>query len=110
VIFDEQEHPSVPQSFPFSPQPPNTSLTPFPAETQRTQVGGTSFPLPSGFNFGWLYLDLNTTVAAAGNNPPVDPAAAQAWVVYTLASNGHFGVGIDAIRLDSACAANHFVP
>jgi len=110
VIFDEQEHPSVPQSFPFSPQPPNTSLTPFPAETQRTQVGGASFPLPSGFNFGWLYLDLNTTVACAGSVPPVDPAAAQAWVVYTLASNGHFGVGIDAIRLDSACAANHFVP
>ncbi len=108
VIFDEQEHPVVPQTFPFSPQPPTGSLIPFPAETQRTQVNGTAFPVP--FNFGWLYLDLNTTVPAAGNNPPVDPAAAQAWVVYTLASNGHFAVGIDAIRLDSACAANHFVP
>jgi hypothetical protein len=30
--------------------------------------------------------------------------------VYTLASNGHFGIGIDAIRLDSACAALHFTP
>ncbi|HLX06261.1 MAG TPA: tail fiber domain-containing protein [Thermoanaerobaculia bacterium] len=110
VIFDEQEHPSVPQTFPFSPQPPNSSTIPFPAETQRTQVGGASFPLPAGFDFGWLFLDLNTTVAAAGNNPPVDPAAAQAWVVYTLASNGQFGVGIDAIRLDSACAASHFFP
>nr|MDP9120579.1 hypothetical protein [Acidobacteriota bacterium] len=79
-----------------------------PAETQRTQVGGASFPVP--FNFGWLYLDLNTTVAAAPNSPPVDPAAAQAWVIETLASNGRFAVGIDAIRLDSACAANHFVP
>jgi len=110
VIFDEQEHPSVPQAFPFSPQPPTTTNIPFPAETQRTQVGGAAFPLPAGFNFGWLFLDLNTTVACAGSVPPVDPAAAQAWVVYTLASNGHFGVGIDAIRLDSACAANHFVP
>ena len=108
VIFDEQEHPSVPQTFPFSPQPPQSGITPFPAETQRTQVNGASFPVP--FQFGWLYLDLNTTVPAAGNNPPVDPAAAQAWVVYTLASNGHFAVGVDAIRLDSACAANHFVP
>ncbi len=110
VIFDEQEHPSVPQTFPFSPQPPNSSTIPFPAETQRTQVGGASFPLPAGFDFGWLFLDLNTTVPAAGNNPPVDPGAAQAWVIYTLASNGQFGVGIDAILLDSACAPSHFVP
>ncbi len=108
VIFDEQEHPVVPQTFPFSPQPPTASIIPCPAETQRVQVGGAAFPVP--FSFGWLYLDLNTTVAAAGANPPVDPAAAQAWVIYTLASNGHFGVGIDAIRLDSACAASHFVP
>jgi Chaperone of endosialidase len=108
TIFDEQEHPVVPQTFPFSPQPPNVGLIPFPAETQRTQVGGSSLPVP--FNFGWIYLNLNTTVACAGANPPVDPAAAQAWVVYTLASNGHFAVGIDAIRLDSACSALHFTP
>jgi Chaperone of endosialidase len=110
VIFDEQEHPAVPQNFPFSPQPPTSNNIPFPAEAQRTQVGGPRFPLPADFDFGWVFLDLNTTVAAAGNNPPVDPAAAQAWVVYTLAANGHFAVGIDAIQLDSACAANHFFP
>jgi Chaperone of endosialidase len=109
-IFDEQEHAVVPLTFPISPQPPNATLVPFPAEAQRTQVGGTSLPLPAQFDFGWIYLDLNTAVAAAGANPPVDPGAAQAWVVYTLASNGHFGVGIDAIRLDSACAALHFFP
>jgi hypothetical protein len=108
VIFDEQEHPVVPTTVPFSPQPPNVGIIPFPAETQRTQVGGAAFPVP--FNFGWLYLNLNTTVACAGSVPPVDPAAAQAWVVATYASNGHFAVGVDAIRLDSACAANHFVP
>jgi hypothetical protein len=108
VIFDEQEHPVVPQTFPFSPQPPTGSLTPCPAETQRVQINGPAFPVP--FSFGWLFMDMNTTVAAAGANPPVDPAAAQAWIIYTLASNGHFAVGIDAIRLDSACAASHFVP
>jgi hypothetical protein len=108
VIFDEQEHPVVPQTFPFSPQPPTGSLTPCPAETQRVQVNGSAFPVP--FSFGWLYMDMNTTVAAAGSNPPIDPAAAQAWIIYTLASNGHFAVGIDAIRLDSACAANHIIP
>jgi len=107
TIFDEQEHPQVPTTTPFSPQPPNLGIIPFPAETQRTQVGGAALPVP--FNFGWIYLNLNTTIS--GNpNPPVDPAAAQAWVVYTLASNGHFAVGIDAIRLDSACAALHFNP
>jgi hypothetical protein len=108
TIFDEQEHPVTPQTFPFSPQPPTGTINPCPAETQRVQVGGASFPVP--FSFGWLYMDMNTTVAAAGNNPPIDPAAAQAWIIYTLASNGHFAVGIDAIRLDSACAAVHFFP
>ena len=82
---------------------------PFPAETNRTQVNGATFPVP--FQFGWLYLDLNVTEpTAAPGLPPVDPAAAQAYVIATYASNGQFGVGIDAIRLDSACAANHFVP
>jgi len=108
AIFNEQEQVVTPTTTPFSPQPPNIGLVPFPAETQRTQVGGSTLPTP--FNFGWLYLNLNTTVACAGANPPVDPAAAQAWVVYTLASNGHFGIGIDAIQLDSACSALHFTP
>jgi len=49
-------------------------------------------------------------VAAAGSNPPIDPGASQAFVFSTLESNGHFAVGIEAIRLDSACAANHAVP
>jgi hypothetical protein len=109
VIFDEQEHPVTPTTIPISPQPPTSTLTPFPAETQRTQVGGSTLAVP--YSFGWLYLDLNVTepVAAPGL-PPVDPAAAQAWVVATLSQNGQYAVGIDAIRLDSACAANHFIP
>ena len=59
------------------------------------------------FDFGWLYLNLNTTVTAAGNNPPEDPAAAQAWVITTMDAQGRFSVGFDAIQLDSACSANH---
>jgi hypothetical protein len=108
VIFDEQEHPVVPQSFPFSPQPPTGSLTPCPAETQRVQVNGPALPVP--FSFGWLFMNMNTTVNQAPTVPPVDPSAAQAWIIYTLASNGHFAVGIDAVRLDSACASSHFNP
>jgi hypothetical protein len=110
LIFDEQEHPALPTIQPVSPQPPGLTLTPFPAETQRTKVNGSTLPVP--FPFGWLYLDLNTTIGVtdASNKPDVDPAADQAYVIATLEANGHFAVGIDAIRLDSACAANHFVP
>ncbi len=108
VIFDEQEQPQVPQTFPVSPQPPSSGITPFPAEAQSTHVGGADFPVP--FDFGWLYLDLNTSVAAAGAVPPEDPAAAQAWVTARMTAQGRFSVGFDAIQLDSACAANHTVP
>jgi hypothetical protein len=71
-------------------------------------VGGASFPVP--YKFGWLYLDLNTTVSAAGNVPPEDPAAAQAWIEAVMSALGRYSVGFDAIKLDSACVANHFVP
>jgi hypothetical protein len=106
-IFDETEQVNTPQTFPFSPQPPQQGIIPFPAESQRTRVNGADLPVP--FNFGWLYLDLNTTIS--GNpNPPFDPAAAQAWVSITMDANGRFSVGFSAIQLDSACAPNHFVP
>jgi hypothetical protein len=40
----------------------------------------------------------------------VDPRAAQAFVTAFDEAGGRFAVGIEAIRLDSACAASHFVP
>jgi hypothetical protein len=108
VIFDEQENPDVPTTFPVSPQPPGQSLTPFPAEAQRTAIDGAAFPVP--FDFGWLYLDLNTTVTIAGSNPPEDPVAAQAWVTASMSAEGRFAVGFDAIQLDNATNANHTTP
>jgi hypothetical protein len=105
-VFDEQEHVDVPQVFPFPPPPP-ISFHPFPAATQRTKIDGPDFPVP--FNFGWIFLDLNTTVT--GNpNPSFDPAASQAWLIYDMDSNGRFSVGFEGLRLDSACAPNHTVP
>jgi hypothetical protein len=105
-IFDEEEHVAVPQTSPVCPQPPQNFI-PFPAATQRVSVNSAPFPVP--FNFGWTYLDLNATVT--GNpNPPFDPAAAQAWLIYDMDSNGHFSVGFEGLRLDSACAPNHVVP
>jgi hypothetical protein len=108
VIFDEQEHVSTPPGCIVSPCLPNQGLIPFPAEANRTRVGGPSLPVP--FNFGWLYLNLNTTVTAAGNVPPEDPAAAQAWVIATYSANGQFAVAPNAIQLDNASSALHFVP
>jgi hypothetical protein len=108
VIFDEQENPDVPQTFPISPQPPDIAISPFPAEAQRTAVDSDIFPIP--FDFGWLYLNLNTAVAAAGNNPPEDPTAAQAWVTAVMDAEGRFSVGFDAVTLDDACNALHFTP
>ncbi|MFL6235067.1 MAG: hypothetical protein ACJ76N_18175 [Thermoanaerobaculia bacterium] len=105
VIFDEQEHPQVPQTFPVSPQPQSSTLVPFPAESQSTHVGGSSLPVP--FNFGWIYLDLNTTVTGATNNPR-DPAAAQAFVTIRATSQGRYSVGYDALHLDSACSAGSY--
>jgi hypothetical protein len=108
VIFDEEENPQTTTTVPVSPPPPQQNLNPFPAEAQSVQVDSAALPVP--FDFGWLYLDLNTSVAAAGNNPPEDPQAAQAWVSALMDAEGRFGVGFDAVRLDSACRAVHSVP
>jgi hypothetical protein len=108
VIFDEAENPDVPTTFPISPQPPTGSLAACPAEAQRVELGGPSFPLP--FDFGWLYLDLNHTVTPPGSNPREDPGAAQAWVAAVMTAEGRYAVGFDAIQLDSACEASHFTP
>jgi len=106
VIFDEQEHAIIPQP-PVSA--PVTDFNPFPAEAQRTLLGGSAFPLP--FNFGWLSLDLNATPGEAvlNPNPPEDHAAEQAWVTVRMESQGRFSVGFDAVQIDSACSAHHAV-
>jgi hypothetical protein len=106
VIFDEEEQPYVPLSIPSSPQQPQQSFAPFPAETQQVMVGGANFPVP--FDFGWLYLNLNTKVF--GVNEPTDTAAAQAWVAVRMSSQGRFSVGFDAIQIDSASRARHQTP
>jgi len=119
VIFDEEETPFEPETFPVSPQPPQASLVPFPAETQKVGVG--SAELPSPFEFGWVAFNLNTEVTAAGNNPPEDKAAAQAWVFVVMEASvagpgqlkqtsGSYSSGYDATRPDCACQAAHKRP
>lgn len=105
LAFDEEENPTLEQSLPVSPQPPAGGFTPFPAEANAVEVGGAEFPVVP--DFGWLFLDLNTSVTPAGAVPPEDPLAAQAWVSAAMDAEGRFSVGFDAIQLDSACAARH---
>jgi len=107
ATFDEQEHPVLPVTFPVLP-PPMPPFMPFPAAAQRVRVNGPALPVP--FFFGWFYFNLNLAVPAAGNNPPADPAAAQAWVTAIMDASGRFSVGFDAIQLDRACEPKHFVP
>lgn len=97
VAFDEQEHTEDPAA-------PN----PFPVSAQRVKIDGPD--LPVSFDSGWLYLNLNTTVAAAGSNPPEDAAATQAWVTVVHENKGRFTVGNRAVQLDSATTASHFAP
>lgn len=106
VIFDEEEQPDVPETFPVSPQPEEGGLIPFPAEAQRVTVNGPDGALPSPFEAGWMFLNLNQTNVAQGAVPPEVADAAQAWVTTVMSAEGRFSVGFNAIVLDSACNPN----
>ncbi|HVG10686.1 MAG TPA: hypothetical protein VNM67_23485, partial [Thermoanaerobaculia bacterium] len=83
----------------------------FPLEAQRVSLDGNnvigSDPAPDA-DFGWIYLNLNTTVAGV-SYPAANPTVAQAWVTTVMDADGRFSVGYDAIQLDSACAATNVV-
>jgi hypothetical protein len=101
VAFDEQEQAEA----------PSFSSAPFPAATQRVTLASSQFPLTT--SSGWLYLNLNTTVAGAGGGL-TDPAAAQAWVtvlsrVQQGPNGGRYDVGFRAVRIDSARSASHLL-
>lgn len=93
AVFDDQENLSL-----------LSGVTPFPAVTQRVEVGGPAFPVP--YSFGWINLNLNTVSTV----PPSDPTAAQGWVAISLDSGGSLSMGYDAIQIDNATNALHSVP
>jgi hypothetical protein len=95
LAFDEQENAVAPHT------------RPFPAATQRVPVSSLGLP----YGAGWLFLNLNASVAAAGSNPPEDPRAAQAWVMTVMSDkDGVLKSGYDAMQYDSACRSRHFKP
>ena len=104
VAFDEEENPEDLCFTGDIVSPPlGGAQTCFPLEAQRVSLQGGnqigSDPTPSE-NFGWMYLNLNHTVA--GTDP--FPGVAQNWVTVVLDAKGRFSAGFDAIKLDSACA------
>jgi hypothetical protein len=112
VAFDEQENP---QDLCFTGDvvspPLGGEQTCFPLEAQRVSLTGGnvigSDPTPTA-EFGWMYLNLNHTLAASAGTDPF-PGIAQAWVTAVMSAEGRFSVGFDAIQLDSACDPNNFI-
>ena len=96
VAFDEEENPDIIVTGPVpSPVPPGEAQVVCPIETQLVSVGGAD--LPTAFDNGWVYLNLNHDVP----NGPL--GIAQAWVTTVMSAEGRYSVGFDAIQLDSAC-------
>ena len=94
VVFDEEENYEVPEGCQISPCPPTEGITPFPWEAQRTDVG--SAALPTSFDFGWMFLNLNFINLSPF--VPFDPLM-QNWVSVVMDAQGRFSVGYDAISL-----------
>jgi hypothetical protein len=80
-----------------------------PALTQRTPVSAVG---SGSGKLGEFFAILSTTVAAAGNNPPADPAAAQSYVGVVRSRLGEAPTagGHRAVSLDNAQQAQHYVP
>ena len=50
---------------------------------------------------GWIYLNLNQTLASGDPYP----GRAQAWVITSMSASGLYEVGYDAIALDNATSS-----
>jgi len=115
VAFDETENPTDLCFTGDVVSPPlGGAETCFPLEAQRVSLSGGNVigadPVPPS-PFGWMYLNLNTTVAGV-TYPAADPSIMQNWVTTVMDADGRFSVGYDAIQLDSACAPRNviFIP
>ncbi|MCB1058011.1 MAG: hypothetical protein KDD11_21125 [Acidobacteria bacterium] len=92
VVFDEQENLVVSETSPFSPPPILPDFIPCPWEATRE----TASRFGSIFDFGWIYLNLNTIVGS-----PSDPVK-QSFVTTAHSASGLFSVGYQAVHYDSA--------
>jgi hypothetical protein len=97
VIFDEEENPIQVESSPFSPPPEGDDLVPCPWESTKVAVGGETLPV-SPFQFGWIYINLNTTNDASEFPPPT----LQSWLGTLFQASGKFSVGLQGVHFDLA--------
>jgi hypothetical protein len=100
VIFDEEENPVTVPGSPFSPPPQQAGLQVCPWEANRTRVDGPRLPTP--FDFGWLYLNLNTTVFPEDEFQVNGLGIHQAWVGVVMSASGRFSVGFQGMHFDHA--------
>jgi hypothetical protein len=99
VIFDEEENPVTVPGSPFSPPQQQAGITVCPWEATRTRVDGTRLPTP--FDFGWLYINLNTNVTGDFKNAALQ-GIHQSWVGTVMSASGRFSVGFQAMHFDLA--------
>jgi hypothetical protein len=80
-----------------------------PLETQRAAVDPANYNVPFGtapappYDFGWLFLNLNTNTAAVGG---IFADTAASWVTAVMSAQTRFSVGFDSIALDNALDTN----
>jgi hypothetical protein len=98
TVFDEEENPDQPVC-PITCPP---SASPFPAESGRVAVGGSSLAVP--FDFGWWYLDMKTGDFQNATG------LSQAWMGTLHDAQGKFSAGLEAEPFDSGCAPSSFLP
>jgi hypothetical protein len=99
VLFDETEQPVTSENCP-SGFDCGIDIV-IPNEAQRVDVG-TDIPTP--FNFGWAWLNLqNPDFAAFG---PYGDDDSQMWMFTVMDASGRFSVGFNGIAIDNANTPN----
>jgi hypothetical protein len=102
VVFDETEQVVTPENCP-SGFDCGIDIS-IPNEANRVDIG-TDIPTP--FNFGWVYLNLQTAaqaVAAYGDDDT------QMWLVTVMDASGRFSVGYSGVAFDNANTPTGIIP
>ena len=100
VVFDEEETPVTTETCPSGFDCGIDVV--IPNEAQRVDVG-TDIPTP--FNFGWVWLNLQTTIAGS----PYGDDDQQMWMFTVMDASGRFSVGFNGIALDNANTPNTII-
>jgi hypothetical protein len=97
----------VPDPGPSNPLPDDEIAVFIPNEVNFCPVGestnGFCLLEVCDFNFGWIYLNLQASASAYGDN------ITQNHVATIMAASGLYSVGLDAVSLDSACTGDAIV-